>query len=49
LGLAIVKHVLQRHGAELTIESEEGRGSSFACHFPPERLQQVSYAAASGS
>jgi two-component system, OmpR family, phosphate regulon sensor histidine kinase PhoR len=49
LGLAIVKHVLQRHGAELIIESEEGRGSSFTCHFPPERLQQLSYAAASGS
>jgi two-component system phosphate regulon sensor histidine kinase PhoR len=41
LGLAIVKHVLQRHGGQLSIESEEGSGSSFTCHFPPERLQQV--------
>jgi two-component system phosphate regulon sensor histidine kinase PhoR len=38
LGLAIVKHVLQRHGASLEIESEEGRGSTFICHFPPARL-----------
>jgi two-component system, OmpR family, phosphate regulon sensor histidine kinase PhoR len=38
LGLAIVKHVLQRHGGHLQIESTEGRGSTFICHFPPERL-----------
>ena len=39
LGLAIVKHALQRHGAQLSIESEEGRGSKFTCHFPRERIQ----------
>jgi len=38
LGLAIVKHVLQRHGAILEIVSTEGRGSTFTCHFPPDRL-----------
>lgn len=38
LGLAIVRHVLQRHGAELEIRSAEGKGSTFSCHFPPERL-----------
>jgi two-component system, OmpR family, phosphate regulon sensor histidine kinase PhoR len=38
LGLAIVKHALQRHGASLAIESVEGRGSLFTCHFPPDRL-----------
>lgn len=38
LGLAIVKHVLQRHGGSLQIESEEGRGSTFSCHFPVSRL-----------
>jgi two-component system phosphate regulon sensor histidine kinase PhoR len=38
LGLAIVRHVLQRHGGELAITSEEGRGSTFTCHFPPLRL-----------
>jgi two-component system phosphate regulon sensor histidine kinase PhoR len=38
LGLSIVKHVLNLHQARLTIESEPGRGSTFACHFGPERL-----------
>jgi two-component system phosphate regulon sensor histidine kinase PhoR len=38
LGLAIVKHALQRHGATLTIESKEGVGSTFSCHFPPRRV-----------
>jgi len=40
LGLAIVKHVLQRHGATLEIESEEGKGSTFTCHFPPRRVAE---------
>jgi two-component system, OmpR family, phosphate regulon sensor histidine kinase PhoR len=39
LGLAIVKHALQRHGGHLEIRSEEGKGSIFTCHFPPERVQ----------
>jgi two-component system phosphate regulon sensor histidine kinase PhoR len=38
LGLAIVKHALYRHGGHLQIESVEGRGSTFTCHFPPERV-----------
>lgn len=38
LGLSIVKHALQRHGATLTITSEEGKGSNFTCHFPLSRL-----------
>jgi two-component system phosphate regulon sensor histidine kinase PhoR len=38
LGLAIVKHVLQRHGATLEITSVQGRGSTFTCHFPAQRL-----------
>jgi two-component system phosphate regulon sensor histidine kinase PhoR len=38
LGLAIVKHALQRHGARLEIDSEEGRGSTFSCHFPRRRV-----------
>ena len=38
LGLAIVKHVLNRHGGRLEIESEPGSGSTFTCHFPPERV-----------
>lgn len=38
LGLAIVKHVLQLHQAHLSVESEVGEGSLFACHFPPDRV-----------
>lgn len=38
LGLAIVKHVLSRHGAELKIESTPGKGSTFSCRFPADRL-----------
>ncbi len=38
LGLAIVKHALQRHGGRLDVQSVEGQGSTFTCHFPPERV-----------
>ena len=38
LGLSIVKHVLNLHQARLGVESTPGRGSTFACHFGPERL-----------
>ena len=41
LGLAIVKHVLQRHGATLEVKSTLGAGSTFTCHFPPERIAQA--------
>jgi len=37
LGLAIVKHVLNLHQARLSIDSEVGLGSTFACHFLTER------------
>ncbi len=50
LGLAIVKHVLNRHDASLTITSEIGRGSTFACRFPPRRslLRQEADSSAAG-
>lgn len=38
LGLAIVKHALHRHGGSLEIESTEGKGSTFTCHFPLRRV-----------
>jgi two-component system phosphate regulon sensor histidine kinase PhoR len=38
LGLAIVKYALRRHDAELEIHSRLGRGSTFICHFPRDRL-----------
>jgi len=45
LGLAIVKHALHRHGARLEIDSSEGRGSTFTCHFPPDRVLESRIAA----
>ena len=38
LGLAIVKHALQRHGGRLDVQSIEGQGSTFTCHFPVARV-----------
>ena len=38
LGLAIVKHVLTRHDAELVVASEAGKGSEFRCRFPAQRI-----------
>jgi two-component system phosphate regulon sensor histidine kinase PhoR len=34
LGLALVKHVLNRHGGRLTIESTLGSGAAFTMHLP---------------
>ncbi|HET8544454.1 MAG TPA: ATP-binding protein [Pseudolabrys sp.] len=34
LGLALVKHVLNRHGGRLTIESTPGAGATFTMHIP---------------
>ena len=34
LGLALVKHVLNRHGGLLTIESTPGAGATFTMHIP---------------
>jgi two-component system, OmpR family, phosphate regulon sensor histidine kinase PhoR len=45
LGLAIVKHALHRHGGRLDIDSVEGRGSTFTCHFPNERVLERRVAA----
>ncbi|WP_022980797.1 phosphate regulon sensor histidine kinase PhoR [Ideonella sp. B508-1] len=39
LGLSIVKHVAQRHGGELRITSELGRGSCFTLVLPAARVQ----------
>ncbi|MBL0720493.1 phosphate regulon sensor histidine kinase PhoR [Piscinibacter sp. Jin2] len=39
LGLSIVKHVIQRHGGELEIESQPGRGSTFRLRLPPQRVR----------
>src|SRR5712664_2226958 len=34
LGLALVKHILNRHGGRLTIESVLGQGATFTAHLP---------------
>jgi two-component system phosphate regulon sensor histidine kinase PhoR len=34
LGLAIVKHIIQAHGGQVTVESTQGRGSTFTLHLP---------------
>jgi two-component system phosphate regulon sensor histidine kinase PhoR len=40
LGLSIVKHVLQRHGGEVMVESEPGRGSTFRLVLPSLRVRR---------
>ncbi len=39
LGLAIVKHVATRHQAQLVIDSEVGKGSTFSVVFPQKRTK----------
>lgn len=41
LGLAIAKHALERHDADLQIESTPGRGSTFTCRFPAAHVAQA--------
>lgn len=38
LGLSIVKHVVIRHGGQLKIRSQVGKGSCFSCHFPLDHV-----------
>ena len=41
LGLSIVKHVMQRHGGEVTVDSEPGKGSVFCLVLPALRVRQL--------
>jgi len=36
LGLAIVKHIIEAHGGEITVESEQKKGSKFTIYLPIE-------------
>lgn len=38
LGLSMVKHILDHHGATLNIKSQPGKGSEFICFFPLTRF-----------
>ncbi|WP_157272203.1 phosphate regulon sensor histidine kinase PhoR [Azohydromonas aeria] len=49
LGLSIVKHVAQRHGGELVIDSTPGRGSTFSLRLPPARVRQAATEAAAAA
>jgi two-component system phosphate regulon sensor histidine kinase PhoR len=49
LGLAIVKHALQLHGGWLEVQSVEGKGSTFTCHFPLQRIYQMAGRAAASA
>ncbi len=40
LGLSIVKHIVERHGGRVGVESAPGRGTSFWCEFPLPDLRR---------
>ncbi|MEO7853661.1 MAG: phosphate regulon sensor histidine kinase PhoR [Rubrivivax sp.] len=41
LGLSIVKHVAQRHGGEIDVQSEPDKGSTFRLLLPPPRVRRL--------
>jgi two-component system phosphate regulon sensor histidine kinase PhoR len=49
LGLAITKHAIQRHGGELDVQSEPGKGSRFRLTLPAARLRLGSPALKAGA
>ncbi len=49
LGLSIVKHVAQRHGGEIDIQSELGKGSTFKLVLPALRVRRSAVAVAAES
>ncbi|HKP10893.1 MAG TPA: ATP-binding protein [Blastocatellia bacterium] len=44
MGLAIVKHLVQAHGGEVSATSEIGRGSSFTFTLPLAPVQEAAAA-----
>ena len=45
LGLSIVKHVVQRHGGQIDVSSELGKGSVFRISLPALRVRRREAAA----
>jgi signal transduction histidine kinase len=41
LGLLTTRKIVQEHGGKITVDSEEGRGSSFRMEFPRKRLMAL--------
>jgi two-component system, OmpR family, phosphate regulon sensor histidine kinase PhoR len=41
LGLSIVKHVMQRHGGDVDVRSEAGKGSVFRLRWPAVRVRRT--------
>ena len=41
LGLSIVKHIAQRHGGQLLIDSTPGEGTVFSIKFPAQRVESL--------
>ena len=37
LGLAIVYNIIKKHGGDITVESEEGKGTTFTITLPAEK------------
>jgi two-component system phosphate regulon sensor histidine kinase PhoR len=40
LGLAIVKHLVEAHYGEITVMSEDGKGSRFCVHFHTQKPEK---------
>jgi len=40
MGLAIAKHIVEAHGGEITVRSEEGKGSTFSFNLPVTQSPQ---------
>ena len=40
LGLTVVKGIIDEHGGSITVQSEEGKGTTFLIQLPVSRLKE---------